>query len=49
MLFFPYAVWKGDDDHGQICSEGQAEQKGSEETEPSAADDVGFQPRHQDR
>ncbi len=40
---------KGEDDHGQICPEGKAEQKGSEGTEPSAADDVGIQPRQQSR
>jgi len=40
---------KGVDDHGQICSEGQAEQESSEGTEPSAANDVELQPRYQDR
>jgi catechol 2,3-dioxygenase-like lactoylglutathione lyase family enzyme len=40
---------KGDDDHGQICSEGQAEQESSEGTEPSAANDVGLQPRYVNR
>ena len=40
---------EGDDDHGQICPEGKAEQEGSEGTEPSTADDVGFQPRHKNR
>jgi len=40
---------EGSDDHGQICPEGQAEQEGSEGTEPPAADHVGFQPRYQNR
>ncbi len=40
---------EGDDDHGQICPEGQAEQEGSEGTEPPAANDVGLQPRQQSR
>ena len=42
MLFFPYAVWKGDDDHGQICPEGQAEQESSKRIEPSTTSHVGL-------
>ena len=41
--------WEGSDDHGQICSEGQAEQESSEGTEPSTTSHLGFQPRYQNR
>ena len=38
---------EGVDDYGQICPEGQAEQEGSEGTEPPAANNVGLQSSQQ--